>query len=65
MIIRKSPREIEKIAAAGALVADTIAHVGSLFVPGITTAELDDAAGEYIREHGEDLPEICGWRWKP
>jgi len=20
---------------------------------------------EYIREHGEDLPEICGWRWKP
>jgi len=52
MIIRKSPREIEKIAAAGALVADTIAHVGSLVVPGITTAELDDVAGEYIREHG-------------
>jgi len=20
---------------------------------------------EYIREHGEDLPEICGWRWRP
>ncbi len=28
MIIRKSEREIEKIAAAGALVAETIAHVG-------------------------------------
>ena len=26
MIIRKSPREIERIAAAGALVAETIAH---------------------------------------
>ena len=52
MIIRKSPREIDKIAAAGALVAETIAHVGSLIVPGITTAELDDAAGEYIRERG-------------
>ena len=28
VIIRKSEREIEKIAAAGALVAETIAHVG-------------------------------------
>ncbi len=32
MIIRKSVREIERIAAAGALVAETIAHVGSLIV---------------------------------
>ena len=44
MIIRKSPREIEKIAAAGALVAETIAHVGGLLAPGVTTEELDDAA---------------------
>ena len=52
MIIRKSRREIEKIAAAGALVADTIAHVGSLLSPGITTRELDEAAGSFIRERG-------------
>jgi methionyl aminopeptidase len=52
MIIRKSSREIEKMAAAGALVADTIAHVGGLLRPGITTEELDDAAGAFIREHG-------------
>jgi methionyl aminopeptidase len=52
MIIRKSSREIDKIGAAGALVADTIAHVGSLIAPGVTTAELDDAAGAFIREHG-------------
>ena len=52
MIIRKSPREIEKIAAAGALVAETIAHVGGLLRPGVTTEELDDAAGAFIREHG-------------
>ena len=50
MIIRKSAREIEKIAAAGALVAETIAHVGSLLAPGITTDELDRAAGAFIRE---------------
>jgi methionyl aminopeptidase len=52
MIIRKSPREIEKMAAAGALVAETIAHVGGLLRPGVTTEELDDAAGAFIREHG-------------
>jgi methionyl aminopeptidase len=52
MIIRKSPREIEKIGKAGALVAETIAHVGSLIAPGVTTGELDDAAGAFIRERG-------------
>jgi methionyl aminopeptidase len=52
MIIRKSSREIEKMAAAGALVAETIAHVGGLVRAGVTTEELDDAAGAFIREHG-------------
>jgi methionyl aminopeptidase len=52
VIIRKSPREIDKIAAAGALVADTIAHVGTLLVPGVTTGELDVAAGAFIRAAG-------------
>ena len=52
MIIRKSSREIEKMAAAGALVAETIGHVGGLLRPGVTTEELDDAAGAFIREHG-------------
>jgi methionyl aminopeptidase len=52
MIIRKSSREIEKIAAAGALVAETIAHVGSLLRRGVTTEQLDDAAGAFIRAHG-------------
>jgi methionyl aminopeptidase len=52
MIIRKSPREIEKIAEAGKLVAETIAHVGSLIAPGVTTAELDDAAGAFVRDRG-------------
>ena len=52
MIIRKSPREIEKIAAAGALVAETIAHVGTLIRPGVTTEDLDTAADDFIRGHG-------------
>jgi methionyl aminopeptidase len=52
VIIRKSEREIEKMAAAGAVVAETIAHVGSLLAPGVTTEELDTAAGAFIRAHG-------------
>jgi methionyl aminopeptidase len=52
VIIRKSPREIEKIAAAGALVGETIAHIGGLLAPGVTTEELDAAARAYIVERG-------------
>lgn len=52
MIVRKSPREIEKIARAGELVAQTIAHVGQLMAPGMTTAELDVIADRFIRERG-------------
>ena len=64
MIIRKSEREIEKIAAAGVLVAETIAHVGSLLRPGITTDELDAVAGDYIRERG-GIPTSEGYKGYP
>jgi len=64
MIIRKSPREIEKMAATGALVAETIAHVGSLLRPGVTTDELDAAAGAFIREHG-GIPTSEGYKGYP
>ncbi|HLE99849.1 MAG TPA: type I methionyl aminopeptidase [Gaiellaceae bacterium] len=64
MIIRKSAREIEKIAAAGAVVAETIAHVGSLIAPGMTTDELDAAAGEFIRSRG-GIPTSEGYKGYP
>ena len=64
MIIRKSPREIEKMAAAGALVAETIAHVGGLLHPGVTTDELDAAAGTFIRQHG-GIPTSEGYKGYP
>jgi methionyl aminopeptidase len=64
VIIRKSAREIEKIAAAGALVAETIAHAGSLLAPGVTTDELDAAADAYIREHG-GIPTSEGYKGYP
>jgi methionyl aminopeptidase len=64
VIIRKSSREIEKIAAAGALVAETIAHTGVLLRPGVTTDELDAAAGAFIREHG-GVPTSKGYKGYP
>jgi methionyl aminopeptidase len=64
VIIRKSSREIEKMAAAGRLVAETIAHVGSLIAPGVTTAELDDAAGLFVRQRG-GIPTSEGYKGYP
>ena len=64
MIIRKSPREIDKMAATGALVAETIAAVGSQIRPGVTTEELDAAAGTFIREHG-GIPTSEGYKGYP
>ncbi len=52
MIIRKSSQEIAKMAAAGRIVAETIAHVGEQLEPGITTGELDRIADEHIRSLG-------------
>jgi methionyl aminopeptidase len=64
VIIRKSAREIEKIAAAGGLVAETIAHVGTLLTPGVTTDDLDAAADAFIREHG-GIPTSEGYKGYP
>src|SRR5687767_15788812 len=64
MIIRKSTREIEKMAVTGALVAETIAHVGGLLRPGVTTDELDAAAGTFIRERG-GIPTSEGYKGYP
>jgi methionyl aminopeptidase len=52
VIIRKSPAEIETMARAGRVVAETIALIGEQLRPGVTTAELDEVADEFIRSHG-------------
>lgn len=41
MIVLKSPAEIEKMAAAGRIVAEILAGLRELVVPGVTLAELD------------------------
>jgi methionyl aminopeptidase len=64
MILRKSPDEIERIARAGQLVAETIAHVGEHLAPGITTSELDDVADKFIRGAG-GVPTSYGYKGYP
>jgi methionyl aminopeptidase len=64
VIIRKSAQEIEGMARAGELVADTIALLGEQAQPGITTAELDRIAEDFIREHG-GIPTSKGYRGFP
>ena len=64
MIIRKSPDEIEKMAAAGRVVADTIALLGENIRPGVTTGELDRIAAEYIASEGGTSP-FYGYRGYP
>ena len=64
MIIRKGSAEIERIARAGALVAETISHVGERLEPGITTLDLDRIADEYIRANG-GVPTSQGYRGYP
>jgi methionyl aminopeptidase len=64
VIIRKSPAEIERMARAGALVAETIAHVGERVEPGITTLELDNVAERFIRSSG-GVPTSLGYKGYP
>jgi methionyl aminopeptidase len=64
LIIRKSAQEIEGMARAGALVAETIALLGEQLQPGITTGELDRIAEDFIREHGGS-PTSKGYRGFP
>ena len=52
MIILKSRAEIDKMRAAGRVVAGALAGVGERIRPGVTTAELDRFAEEYIKKQG-------------
>ncbi len=64
MIVRKTPAEIEEMAAAGRIVARTLNMLRSKARPGVTTAELDDAAERFIRSQGGE-PAFKGYRGFP
>ncbi len=60
MITIKSPREIETMAAAGRIVAGTLALVARHVRPGISTAALDRLAEDFIRSHPGARPSFKG-----
>jgi methionyl aminopeptidase len=64
MIIRKSQEEIETMARAGSVVAQTLALLEEQIQPGITTGELDETADEFIRSHG-GVPTFKGYKGYP
>jgi len=60
MITIKSSREIETMAAAGRIVAETLALVGRNIRPDITTEDLDRLAEDFIRSHPGAQPSFKG-----
>jgi methionyl aminopeptidase len=64
MIIQKSPEEIEKIAAAGRVLARCLSLLHGKARPGVTTADLDQAAEKFIRSQGGE-PAFKGYRGFP
>jgi methionyl aminopeptidase len=64
VIVKKSPAEIEKMAAAGAILVKTMDLLAGKVRPGITTAELDQAAERFIRSQGA-TPAFKGYRGFP
>lgn len=60
MIIYKSPAEIERMRAAGRIVAGTIDRVLAAVRPGVSTAKLDEVAERYIRDRGA-VPSFKGY----
>ncbi len=64
MIIRKSPSEIERMARAGRVVAETLALLAEHVRLGVTTAELDALADEFVVSQGGH-PTFKGYRGYP
>ncbi|NLT07488.1 MAG: type I methionyl aminopeptidase [Solirubrobacterales bacterium] len=63
-IIRKSPEEVEQMAASGRILARCHQILRAKARPGVTTAELDEAAERYIRSQGA-TPAFKGYNGFP
>jgi methionyl aminopeptidase len=61
VIIRKSPAEIDAIAAAGEIHTQVLELLSRKIRPGVTTGELDAAAEKLIRSHGA-VPSFKGYK---
>ena len=64
VIIRKSRREIDQMAAAGDVVAQTLELIGEHVQPGVTTRRARPLADEFIRSQ-DGVPTFMGYRGYP
>src|SRR5256714_11461208 len=64
MIIRKTPEELEEMAASGAILARCLQMLRSKARAGVTTGDLDEAAERFIRSQGAE-PVFKGYRGFP
>jgi methionyl aminopeptidase len=64
MIIRKTPQQVEQMAAAGEILVRCLKMLESKTRAGITTLELDEAAERFIRSQGAE-PAFKGYRGFP
>jgi methionyl aminopeptidase len=64
LIVRKSPEEIERMAASGAILARCLQMLRAKARPGVTTAELDEAGERFIRSQDAE-PAFKGYRGFP
>lgn len=64
MIILKSSREIDIMKKANSIVAETHVYLQEKIVPGVTTAEINRLADEFIRKKGA-IPSFKGYRGFP
>ncbi len=63
-IIKKTPEQIEQMAAAGEVLVKTMNLLAGKIRPGVTTLELDQAAEKFIRSQGCE-PAFKGYRGFP
>ena len=64
MIIRKTPEQVEKMAAAGDVLVRCLKMLAGKARAGVTTGELDAAAEKFIRSQGAE-PAFKGYRGFP
>ncbi len=64
MIIRKTPEQVEKMAAAGEVLVRCLRMLSAKSRPGITTKDLDAAAEKFIRSQGAE-PAFKGYHGFP
>jgi methionyl aminopeptidase len=64
VIVKKTPEQIDKMAAAGAILVRTLNLLEGKVRAGVTTRELDEAAERFIRSQGA-TPAFKGYRGFP